>query len=164
MLMEDAGRRKIKDPRRKIEESNSNGRLISRIGILPSGNASESVVRKKSCFLLSLIDNTSIVQEMNNKQHIIEQLKPHYFWDVDLSKLSDTANKRLIIERVIKLGTLREIDLIVTHYGRSEVIKVVQKINFDLKTLNFISKLFKIPKNDFTCYIRKPLKSQHWNL
>lgn len=101
---------------------------------------------------------------MNSKQHIIAQLKPQYFWDVDLSKLNDTANKRLIIERVITLGTLQEIDLIVNHYGRSEVIKVVQKITFDPKTLNFISKLFEIPKNDFTCHIRKPLKSQHWNL
>lgn len=101
---------------------------------------------------------------MAPKQSVIELLKPHYFWDVDLSKLNDTANKRLIIERVITLGTIVEINLIVTHYGKSEVIKVLRKITLDPKTLNFISKLFEIPKNDFICRTGKPLKLQYWNL
>jgi len=101
---------------------------------------------------------------MKTKLNIIEQLKPHYFWDIDFSRINATANKRLIIERIITYGTLDEIDLIVENYGRAEVIKVVQKLTcLDPKTLNFISKLFEIPKNDFKCY-GKPLKSKHWNL
>jgi hypothetical protein len=101
-----------------------------------------------------------ILKVMENKQQIIGQLKPQYFWDVDVSKINDKTNKRLIIERVITYGTLDEINLIVKNYGRAEVIKVVQKLTcLDPKTLNFISKIFEIPKNDFKCY-RKPLKSQ----
>jgi hypothetical protein len=139
------------DGRRKIEENHS--------------DADGRCCEKEEILIFPIFEKQYRQrQKMNSKQHIIAQLKPQYFWDVDLSKLNDTANKRLIIERVITLGTLGEIDLIINRYGRSEVIKVVQKISFDPKTLNFISKLFKIPKNDFTCYTRKPLKSRHWNL
>ncbi|MBN1185590.1 MAG: hypothetical protein JXB49_25110 [Bacteroidales bacterium] len=102
------------------------------------------------------------MQKKNPKQHIIGQLKPHYFWDVDRSAIDDTANKRLVIERIITYGTLGEISLIISNYGRSEVIDVIRKLNFiDPKTLNFMAKLFNLSKTDFKCYTRKPLISRH---
>lgn len=101
---------------------------------------------------------------MNTKLNINEVLKPQYFWDVDPLKLDSAANKRLIIERVFTHGSLNEIKSIVQYYGRNQTISILRKISYlDPKTLNFISKLFVIPKRDFKCYTRKPLMPQHWS-
>lgn len=92
---------------------------------------------------------------MNQKLPFIGQLKPQYFWDVEISRLDDAKNKRLIIERIVTLGSLEEIKAIIAHYGRSEVVQVVQKLILDPKTLNFLSKYFDIPKTSFQCYTTK---------
>ena len=85
------------------------------------------------------------MHKKNPKQHIIGQLKPHYFWDVDRSTIDDTANKRLVIERVITYGTLVEISLIISNYGRTEVIDVIRKSkSVDPKTINFIAKFLEL--------------------
>lgn len=101
---------------------------------------------------------------MNAKHDLTELLTPQYFWDVDLLKLKDADSKRLIIERIINLGTLKEISGLINHYGRKEVIKMIHKINYmDPKTLNFVSRLFDIPLSSLRCCTRKSLKSPHWN-
>jgi hypothetical protein len=92
-----------------------------------------------------LVNDSLTVQKKNHKQHIIGQLKPHYFWDVDRSTIDDTANKRLVIERVITYGTLGEICLIISNYGRTEVIDVIRKSkSLDPKTINFIAKFLEL--------------------
>jgi hypothetical protein len=101
---------------------------------------------------------------LDTQSNILSQLKPHYFWDIDITKLNDRAAKRLIIDRVFSLGNLQEINLIVNHYGRKKVIEVICKLNYlDPKTFNFTVKLFNLPKNAFVCHTRKQLKPQHWN-
>ena len=94
----------------------------------------------------------------------IKQLNPVYFWDVNISTLDENKSKRLIIERIINLGNLNEIKLIISQYGRNEVIHTICNLNIlDPKTLNFFSLFFRIPKKKFTCYKRKPLISPHWS-
>jgi hypothetical protein len=101
---------------------------------------------------------------MNKRKDLVGKLKSHYFWDVDLSKLQDEKGKRLIIERIINMGTLSEIMLLQERYGLDEVRRVLRNLNYiDPKTLNFISKLYNLPKKNFRCYTRKQLKPQHWN-
>ena len=101
---------------------------------------------------------------MSSQSSIIAQLKSQYFWDVDVNKLDTDADKRLIIERVFNLGDLKEINLIVEYYGRNIVLDVLYNINyFDPKTINFITKFFKVPKKNFKCYTRKQLKPQYWS-
>ena len=91
-------------------------------------------------------------------------LKPHYFWDVDLNKLQDESGKRLIIERIFSLGSLNEIHFVTDRYGMDEVRHVLCNLNYlDPKTLNFVSKLYKLPKKNFRCYTRKLLNPPHWN-
>ena len=101
---------------------------------------------------------------MNASQDIVKQFKPQYFWDVNLLKLNDIEGKRLIVERVITLGTLHEIYLLIDTYGKAEITRIICSINYlDPKTCNFFSKLFNVPKKNFRCYTRKQLKPQHWN-
>lgn len=102
---------------------------------------------------------------MTAPQDILKQLKPQYFWDVDFTKLNDVKNQRLIIERVMLYGSLQEIGLLIEHYGKPAVISVCTKTTaLDPKSLNFISKLFKLPKSNFRCHTERQLKPQHWNL
>ena len=101
---------------------------------------------------------------MNSTKIFLQQLKPQHFWDVDIKKLNDITNKRLIIERIAEFGSLREIHSVIEHYGKTEVIHTLTEVNYlHPKTLNFISKVFEIPKIAFKCYTTNPLKTQHWS-
>ena len=101
---------------------------------------------------------------MNINQDLIRLFPPQYFWDVDQAKLNAADSKRLIIERIMNYGSMKEINGVIDHYGRNEVIKTIRKINYmDPKTLNFVSRLFDIPKSSFRCCTRKSLKRPHWN-
>jgi len=98
------------------------------------------------------------------KKHLVESLSSHLFWDIDFASLEPEKSKRLIIERVFSLGTSREILFITNYYGKSIVLSVLRDINYlDLKTMNFISKLFKVPIKTFKCYTRKQSIPQHWD-
>jgi hypothetical protein len=71
---------------------------------------------------------------------LLEKLNKAYFWDIDPELLDENKSKRIIIERVMNLGNLREIKLILRHYGKEEVKKTVCSLNYiDPKTLNFLS-------------------------
>ena len=101
---------------------------------------------------------------INSDKGLIAQLKREYFWDVDPAKLDAVKSSRLIIERTLNLGSIREISLIVKFYGKKQVVDTVNQISyFDPKTMNFISKLFGIPITDFKCYTRKLSIPQFWN-
>jgi hypothetical protein len=101
---------------------------------------------------------------MAKKTINIKELNPRYFWDTDIGKLDLTLSKRLIIERVFSLGKLDEMFGLIDFYGKSEVLETLCHINYlDPKTLNFVVKLFKIPKSRFKCYSPTPLTSRHWN-
>jgi hypothetical protein len=95
---------------------------------------------------------------------LLEKLNKSYFWDVDPDLLDENKSKRIIIERVMNYGNLREIKLILSHYGREEVKKIVRSLNYiDPKTLNFLSLLLNVPKSEFKCYTRKQSTSQPWS-
>ena len=101
---------------------------------------------------------------MNTAASIISQLNPRYFWDVNIVLLDAQTASRLIIERVFNLGSLDEIHLVTSFYGREHVVSVLCSLNYiDPKTLNFITKFFKEPETRFRCHIRNQLKAQHWS-
>jgi uncharacterized protein YutE (UPF0331/DUF86 family) len=98
------------------------------------------------------------------KPDILKEISQHYFWDVDVSRMDANRSRRLIIERVFSLGTAREAMLLVNCYGEREVINILKNLNYmDPKTLNFVSRLFGVPANEFKCYKRAQLNPQHWN-
>lgn len=95
---------------------------------------------------------------------LLKKLNKTYFWDIDPDSLDENKSKRIIIERVMNLGNLREIKLILRHYGKEKVKKTVCSLNYiDPKTLNFLSLLLQVPINEFKCYIRKQSTNQPWS-
>ncbi len=101
---------------------------------------------------------------MKKPENILNQLSPTYFWDVDYSKLDPIKSKRLIIERIITLGTVDEIFALIKYYGEEEVKGTILALNYlDPKTLNFFAFYFQIQRTSFKCYTSKRLSQQHWN-
>ncbi len=94
----------------------------------------------------------------------LHKINKTYFWDVDYNTLDETRSKRLIIERTATLGNLQEINLLLKHYGKKEVLKILSNLNYiDSKTLAFFSLVFHVPRNKFKCYSRKQSIKQHGN-
>ena len=101
---------------------------------------------------------------MEKQFNILDELRKNYFWDVDVKKLDAERSKRLIIERIFKLGKANEIMMIINYYGEKVVIDVLKNLNYiDPKTLNFAVKFFNLPLQSFKCYTRKQLNPQHWD-
>jgi hypothetical protein len=95
---------------------------------------------------------------MADELNIYRDLKKEYFWDVNIEKLDIDSARRLIIERVFSLGSIKEMMLVIDYYGEDEVKKALTGLNYmDPKTFNFVSKVFDIPKNSFKCYSRMQL-------
>ncbi len=101
---------------------------------------------------------------MKKRFNILAEIKPAYFWDLDVKKLDAERSKRLIIERVFTLGKANEILMVTDYYGEDVVVNVLKNLNYiNPKTLNFVSKFFNVPLQSFKCYIRKQLNPQHWD-
>lgn len=101
---------------------------------------------------------------MKKRLNILNTLKKNYFWDVDPDRLDPEHSKRLIIERVFNLGEANEIMMIINYYGEEVIIDVLRNLNYiEHKTLNFISKFFKLPLQSFKCYKRRQLIPQYWD-
>jgi len=97
-------------------------------------------------------------------RRLLAQLNKTYFWDIDPEYLDERKSKKIIIERIMNLGNLKEIKLVRNYYGDEVVIDTVCDLNYiDPKTLNFLSLLFNIPKKRFKCYIRNQSTNQHWS-
>ena len=98
-----------------------------------------------------------------NPKNIEGLLNQNYFWDIDITS-GKHVSSRLVIERVFNFGTLREIALVISTYGRNEVVNTLMNLNYiDPKTLNFISRFFNRKKEEFRCYTRRQLTAQHWD-
>lgn len=101
---------------------------------------------------------------MTRSKNILPPLNPQYFWDIDISSLDPIKSKRLIVDRIISLGTVKEIHGLIKYFGKKEFIEIITTLNYlDPKTLNFVSLYFGIPLESFKCYTRKQLSPQHWN-
>ena len=92
------------------------------------------------------------------------QLNKALFWDIDFNSLNGEKHARFIIERVVQKGDISDWKLIKAYFGlekiKSEVVKVR---HFNDKTLNFVSVILKIPKEDFRCYNIKASTQKHWD-
>ena len=101
---------------------------------------------------------------MNSENSVLTELNPQYFWDVDLSGLTETSASCLIIERIFSFGDIHEINHVIHFYGKEKVVEVLCHLTYiDPKTFNFITKLFNKPAEEFRCYQRMQSKPRYWS-
>ena len=82
----------------------------------------------------------------------LSKLSKHLFWDYNIDTLIPSKDINLILERVFSLGTENDEKEIFKVYNIDDIKKSVIDIKyFDKKTLNYLSVIFKIPKEEFRC-------------
>jgi len=74
--------------------------------------------------------------------------------------LDPNIDKSLILERVFARGTENDEKKIFNYYGKETILTTILDIKyFDKKTLNYLSIIFGIPKENFKCYRKSLLES-----
>jgi hypothetical protein len=98
------------------------------------------------------------------KEIQIKDFSPSLFWDVDKSTLDLEKHKRFIIERTLTHGTLADWFLIKYYYGKRVIKNESIQIRYlDKLTLHFCAAYFKIPLQQFRCYILQQSNPTHWD-
>ena len=94
----------------------------------------------------------------------LSQLNKALFWDIDFNNLNGEKHARFIIERVVQKGDISDWKLIKAYLGLERIkSKVVKVRHFNDKTLNFLSVILNMPKEEFRYYNTKVSTQKHWN-
>jgi hypothetical protein len=87
------------------------------------------------------------------ENNILSKLSKYLFWDCNIERLDPNIDKKLILERVFSRGTENDEREAFNYYGKNVIKDTVLDIKyFDKKTLNYLSIVFNIPKEEFRCY------------
>jgi len=92
---------------------------------------------------------------LNNMEKgiFLSKLSKHLFWDYNIDTLNPNNDINLVLERVFTQGTESDEKEIFRYYNINEIKESVTNIKyFDRKTLNYLSVVFNIPKEEFKCY------------
>ena len=93
----------------------------------------------------------------------VSDFSSHLFWDVDRSTLDLQRSKKLIVERVLEYGQMKDWEILQEVYGLEEIKKVAVNIrSLDEVTLSFLCSLFGMDKSDFRCYTHKQSSHPFW--
>ena len=88
-----------------------------------------------------------------DKDVFLSKLSKYLFWDYNISTLNPHNDINLILERVFTRGTENDEKEIFRFYNISNIKNSVINIRcLDKKTLNYLSVILNIPKEDFKCY------------
>jgi len=86
------------------------------------------------------------------------------FWDAQYDTIDWDKHVRYIIGRVVTRGNWSDWLAIQEYYGLDRIkTEMLQERYLDKKALNFLSKLFNIPKAQFRCYILQQSNPGHWD-
>ena len=91
-------------------------------------------------------------------------IRKELFWDVDQDRLDEEKNRRLIINRVLSLGTMEEFREMVKYYSPKEIHDTIRNIGYlDPKTLEFVVSYFGLKKEELTCCTKRRSQAKHWH-
>ena len=96
-------------------------------------------------------------------------LKPNlhakFFWDTDIDKVDWQKMYVAVITRIIERGGQKEVDEIVSFYGREKVLKALKDDIFFLPNYAIEDALRFFPelkKDEMYCYLNRKDKPYHW--
>ena len=102
--------------------------------------------------------------KLKNQQISISDFSKHLFWDVDIESIDFIKHKRYIINRVMQYGLFKDWQLIMKVYGLHTITDTAKTIrDLDMKSMEFLSLLSGIPREEFVCYTMKQLLPRHWD-
>jgi len=89
------------------------------------------------------------------EENILSKLSGYLFWDYNINLLDPNNDRKLILERVYSRGTENDERKVINYYGINSIKNTILDIKYlDKKTLNYLSIVFSIPKEEFKCYKR----------
>jgi len=114
--------------------------------------------RIKLYYLKDKIKKKFIKKEIiNYKNNLIREISKSIFWDVKTENLDYDRNKEYIIERVYTRGSHEDEILLWKIYSYYTIKKIIPYLNgLDDITVSYLSVIFNIKKEKFTCYGKKP--------
>ena len=87
------------------------------------------------------------------KSVFLSKLSKYLFWDYNIDTLNPNNDINMILERVFTKGTECDEKEIFGYYTLNTIKESVTNIKyFDKKTLNYLSVVLNIPKEEFKCY------------
>jgi hypothetical protein len=99
------------------------------------------------------------------KPNFKKQFSQHLFWDIDINTLDFSKHKAYIVNRVMQYGLFNDWKIILEIYGLSSITDIAKNIrDLDQKSMEFLSLLSNIPREDFLCYTQMPSTQKHWAL
>ena len=91
---------------------------------------------------------------------LFKNLSRYLFWDYKTSMLDPDIDKKLILERVFTRGTENDEKVVFKYYGKETIKKTILDIKYiDKKTLNYLSVILDISKENFKCYKKSLLEN-----
>jgi hypothetical protein len=85
--------------------------------------------------------------------NILPKLSEYLFWNCNINTLDPHLDRNLILERIFSRGTENDEKEALNYYGKNLIKNAVVDIKYlDKKTLNYLSIVFGIPKEEFKCY------------
>ena len=89
------------------------------------------------------------------KKPLLSKLSEYLFWDCNADQLDPYIDINMVLERVFSRGTENDEREIFVFYGKNFIKKNIVNIKYlDIKTLNYLSIILDIPKEEFACYKR----------
>ncbi len=84
------------------------------------------------------------------------------FWDVDFDTIDYDKHPKWIIVRVFERGDIADIKQLRRYYGDRMIKNAVKKAKYiEEETMQFLSAIYQIPKQQFRCYTEKQLRGIH---
>ncbi len=100
----------------------------------------------------------------NIKQVSHLDFSKHLFWDIDAKTLDFIKHKQYVINRVMQYGLYKDWKNILHFYGLDTITDTAKNIrDLDMKSMEFLSLLSNVPKDDFVCYTTTRSNQKHWN-
>lgn len=85
------------------------------------------------------------------------------FWDLDLATFDFEKGRRLVVQRVLTLGTMSDLRALVALYSPSMIRQTVLAISdWEPQIRNFIAVWLDIPKEAFACSTSRLSRRKHW--
>jgi len=89
---------------------------------------------------------------MKNKT-FLTKLSKYLFWDLNIDTLNPNVDINLILDRVFTQGTENDEKEVFKFYNINDLKKSVLNIKYlDKKTLNYLSIILNLPREEFLCY------------
>jgi len=93
----------------------------------------------------------------------VEDFSNGLFWDINPDTLDCDKHIKYIVGRVLEAGTLADWNLLCRSLSLQGIVQIARKMrSIDKKSLNFLSVVSEMPKEQFRCFTPIPSMSTHW--